>query len=127
MDNPYHSPGSETKSPRSSPVTPQTSRRALVIFWPPMVYSIAFLMSEIGIRDFYSATGWGGGLGLWILGHVFCFWVLPPLALLQLVFGIWKIWTKRVFGQLHVLSFLIVFLLTLAYVGWVSMGNFPSV
>ena len=127
MDNPYHSPESETKSPQPSPATPQTSRRALVIFWPPMVYSIAFLMSEIGIRGFYSAAGGGGGLGLWILGHVFCFWVLPPLALLQLVFGIWKIWTKRDSGQLHVLSFLIVFFLTLAYLGWVYMGNFPTV
>ena len=127
MDNPYQSPESETKSSQPSSATPQTSRRALVIFWPPIVYSIAFLMSEIGIRDFYSVGGWGGGVELWIFGYVFCFWVLPPLALLQLVFGIWKISTKRVSGQLHVSSFLIVFFLTLAYVAWVSMGNFPTV
>lgn len=127
MDNPFHSPEADTHRPQRSSPPPQTSRGTLVIFWPPIVYAIAFLLSEIGIRDFYNPGGWGGGLGLWILGNLFCFWLLPPLALLQLALGIWKVCTKRVSGQLHVYSFLIVFFLTLAYLGWVSMGNFPTV
>jgi hypothetical protein len=128
MLNPYQPPQDVSIWKQNPSPTWAGSRRHIAIFWPFLLYIIAFPLYGFTVTAFYN-----GGLGArgLVLIHLpcllACLWGLPLLALLQLVIGIFGVCTRNGRGQSHILSSLLVFGLTFIFYLYLGAGNIVTV
>ena len=99
--------------------------RAIAIFWPSILYVIAFIIYAFMVDNFYH--GDGSLLHAFFPCFIPCAFVLPLVALLQLIFGIRIARTDSDNAFCHVLSSILVLVLTAGFYLFVNAGNFPSV
>ena len=99
--------------------------RAIAIFWPSILYVIAFIIYAFMVDNFYHGDG--------RLLHAFfpcfipCAFVLPLVALIQLILGIRIARTDSEKAFCHVLSSILVLVLTAGFYLYVNAGNLPTV
>ncbi|MBN83112.1 MAG: hypothetical protein CMJ70_23515 [Planctomycetaceae bacterium] len=104
------------------------SWRHIAIFWPSLLYIIAFPLYGLTVTAFYTGSLGARGLALIHLPClVACLWVLPLVALVQLIIGIYGLCTRNGRGQSHILSSLLVCGLTFTFYLYLSAGNFVTV
>ena len=99
--------------------------RAITIFWPFILYVIAFIIYAFMVHNFYH--GDGSMLHAFFPCFIPCAFVLPLVALMQLILGISIARTDSEKAFCHVLSSIVVFVLTAGFYLFVNAGNFPSV
>tara|TARA_B100000530_G_scaffold252943_1_gene166827 strand:+ start:118 stop:450 length:333 start_codon:yes stop_codon:yes gene_type:complete len=99
--------------------------RAIRIFWPSILYVITFVIYAFMVDNFYH--GDGSLLHAFFPCFIPCAFVLPLVALMQLILGISIARTDSEKAFCHVLSSIVVFVLTAGFYLFVNAGNFPSV
>ena len=99
--------------------------RALTIFWPSILYVIAFVIYAFMVDNFYH--GDGSLLYAFFPCFIPCAFVLPVVALMQLILGISIARTDSENAFYHVLSSILVLVLTAGFYLFVNAGNFPTV
>ena len=98
---------------------------AITIFWPSILYVMAFVLYALMIHNFYD--GDGSLLLTFFPCFIACAWVLPLVALMQLILGISIARTDSENAFCHVLSSILVLVLTAGFYSSLSAGNFPTV
>ena len=98
---------------------------AITYFCPSSLYVMALVLYALMIHNFDH----GDGSLLLTLFPCFiaCAWVLPLLALMQLILGISIARTDSENAFCHVLSAVLVVVLTAGFYSSLSAGNFPTV
>ena len=99
--------------------------RAIAIFWPSILYVIAFIIYAFMVDNFYH--GDGRLLHAFFPCHIPCAVVMPLVALEQLILGIRIARSDSEKAFCHVLSSILVLVLTAGFYLFVNAGNFPSV
>ena len=99
--------------------------RAITIFWPSILYVINFVIYAFMIYNFYH--GDGSLLHAFFPCFIPCAFVLPLVALMQLILGIRIARTNSENAFYHVLSSILTLVLTAGFYLYVNAGNFPTV
>ena len=99
--------------------------RAITIFWPSILYVITFVIYAFMIDNFYH--GDGSLLHAFFPSFIPCAVVVPLAALMQLILGIRIARTNSENAFYHVLSSILVLVLTAGFYLYVNAGNFPTV
>ena len=99
-------------------------RREITIFWPSILYVISLVIYAFMTANFYQ--GDGSLLPAFFPCFIACAWVLPLVALMQLILGISIARTDSKDAFCHVLSSILVLILTAGFYSSLSAGNFPT-
>ena len=102
------------------------NKATIVIFLPTLLYMALFFLYAVSIWDFYH-----GFMGLALLTFLPCFFgcyfILPVVGLVQLVFGICSLFIKNGEGPQHILSAIATLLLTACFFLFLMAGNVVTV
>ena len=88
----------------------------LRVFWPVLLYMIMFAAVYWSARDFYSGNSVGVWEYLYIPGLVACGFILPAIALIQGVYGLFVFFrSKDRSALIHLLSPVAIAILTAVF------------